>query len=105
MAAKPVMMTGVLYPLNKKDPPIPCYFSGNAWDPTLEVGGGPMPPQPPVDPGYGVEPPAHPAHPIVEPPSFSPGGGKPPPADGGWGWWPGIGWVWYPGPGGAGPKR
>jgi hypothetical protein len=30
---------------------------------------------------------------------------KPPPADGGWGWYPGYGWVYYPGPGGASPKR
>ena len=30
---------------------------------------------------------------------------KPPPANGGWGWYPGYGWVYYPGPGGAGPKR
>jgi hypothetical protein len=30
---------------------------------------------------------------------------KPPPADGGWGWFPGYGWVFYPGPGAPGPKK
>ena len=40
-----------------------------------------------------------------EPPSTMPPGMKPPPADGGWGFFPGYGWVYYPGPGGAGPKK
>ena len=44
MAAVPVMMSGVLYPKNKKDPPIPATFVGNAWNPNLSVGGGPIVP-------------------------------------------------------------
>ena len=63
----------------------------------------------PVDPGYGI-PIEHPEHPIVIPPPPSepplePGGGKPPPAEGGWGWFPPYGWGYFPGPGEAGPKK
>src|SRR6516225_4816160 len=76
MAARPVMMVGVLYPLNKMDPPVPCYFYGNAWDPSLSIGGGPIipPEQPPVG-----GPPGQPIHPIWGPPGFvPPGPGMPP---------------------------
>jgi hypothetical protein len=48
-------------------------------------------------------------HPAPTPPPegeipTTPGGIKPPPADGGWGYWPGYGWVYYPGPGAPSPK-
>jgi hypothetical protein len=46
----------------------------------------PQPPDPPEIPTIPSEP-------------------KPPPAGGGWGWFPGYGWVYYPGPGAPGPKR
>jgi hypothetical protein len=50
-------------------------------------------------------PPERPTPKPPEPPSTTPPGIKPPPADGGWGYWPGYGWVYYPAPGGeAGPK-
>ena len=88
-------------------------------------------PEKPVDPGYGIpgppypRPPSdahpehpiympgpHPEHPIVipEPPTQPPEGGgpegpvKPPPADGGWGYWHPYGWAYVPGSGQAGPK-
>jgi len=128
MSARPVMMTGVIYPLDKMHAPIAVAFVGNAWDPTLSIGGGPIPPQSPVDPGYGVPlPPGQPIHPIWGPPGFNPpgpgmppgiGGGpiipeppptqppdppdeiKPPPPEGGWGWHPDYGWGYFPGQGG-----
>ena len=68
MSAVPMAFTGVMYPLNKKDPPVACYFVGNAWSPGLSVGGGPVYPQ------GGV-----PIHPIWGPPGFNPpGAGMPP---------------------------
>lgn len=56
--------------------------------------------------------PGVPAHPIVIPPPpdmtpdvpTSPGGIKPPPAQGGWGFHPIYGWGYFPGPGEPGPK-
>jgi len=44
----------------------------------------PKPPEPPVE--------------------TTPPGIKPPPANGGWGYFPGYGWVYYPGPSAPGPK-
>jgi len=130
MSAKPVMMTGVIYPMDKMHAPMAVSFVGNAWDPTLSVGGGPViPPE---------QPPGVPIHPIWGPPGFNPpgpgmppgiGGGpiipdppteppqpepppitiviKPPPAEGGWGWMgpPINAWGYFPPPGTAGPKR
>lgn len=50
----------------------------------------------------------HPEHPIVLPPppteGLEPGGGKPPPSDGGWGYHPVYGWGYFPGPQEPGPK-
>jgi hypothetical protein len=34
----------------------------------------------------------------------TPGGIKPPPPNGGWGYFPGYGWVYYPGPSAPSPK-
>jgi hypothetical protein len=52
-------------------------------------------------------PPERPTPEPPEPPEIgtTPPGIKPPPPNGGWGYFPGYGWVYYPGPGGAGPKR
>src|SRR5499427_10343199 len=71
MSAKPVMMTGVIYPMDKMHAPMAVSFVGNAWDPTLSVGGGPViPPE---------QPPGVPIHPIWGPPGFNPPGpGMPP---------------------------
>jgi len=54
-------------------------------------------------PGEPVDRP-EPQPPPTDPPT-TPSEPKPPPANGGWGWYPPYGWVYYPGPGGAGPKR
>jgi hypothetical protein len=51
-----------------------------------------------------------PARPVPQPPPpegeipTTPGGIKPPPADGGWGYFPGYGWVYYPGASAPSPK-
>jgi hypothetical protein len=85
MAVVPVIFSGVLYPKNKKDPPMPVTFVGNAAIAGLHVGGGPAEPPPP-DSGGGpplviwggpFEPPyvdagppgpqPHPEHPIYWP--------------------------------------
>lgn len=75
------------------------------------IGGSPGVPTHPIMlpgmPGWGDP---HPAHPIVipEPPTEPPNGGdaaKPPPADGGWGYFPEYGWGYFPKPGEAGPKK
>jgi hypothetical protein len=52
---------------------------------------------PPIQPG-GPPVDAHPEHPIVLPPpvDVGPGGGKPPPPDGGWGYHPDYGWGYFP---------
>lgn len=74
--------------------------------------GGPHPEHPimlPGMPGWGDP---HPEHPIVIPPPpidppdppLQPGGIKPPPPGGGWGYHPDYGWGYFPGTGGAGPK-
>jgi len=39
------------------------------------------------------------------PPSTSPGGEKPFPPSGGWGYKEPYGWIYWPGPSGAGPKK
>src|SRR5215510_16379175 len=92
MAARPVAMTGVLYPLNKKDPPVPCYICGNAWDPRLSIWSEPIIPalpSGPVDPGYSppwAQVPEPPVNPPIEPPQ--PGGPVTPvpPPEGSAGW-------------------
>ena len=60
MAARPVAMTGVIYPLNKKDPPMAVYIQGNAWDPRLSIWSDPIippaQPQPPGEPGIPTFP-------------------------------------------------
>jgi hypothetical protein len=101
MSVVPVTISGVAYPKNKKDPPMPVTIVGFAWVTGLGVGGGP------------AEPPVHVEHPIVLPPvdpappeiPTTPTEPKPPPSDGGWGWSPAYGWGYFPGPGGATPKR
>jgi hypothetical protein len=119
MSARPIMMTGVIYPLDKMHPPLAVAFVGNSWDPTLAIGGGPIIPETPGQPGQ----PPHPAFPIWGPPGiiFPPGPGyppvvgggpiippippepptdpsipKPPPPEGGWGWHPEYGWGYFP---------
>ena len=90
MGTVPVTINGVMYPKGRSgnDAPVPCTIVGQAWISDLSVGGGPMPPQGPVDPGYSppwaqapVDPgysppwaqvPARPAHPIVLPPDLPP---------------------------------
>jgi len=93
MAEIPVTINGVIYPKGKSadDKPVPCVIVGKAWVTGLEIGGGPVyPPDqpPPVDP------------PIEEPPpDLAPNVtmvAKPPPPEGGWGWFPEYGWLYYP---------
>ena len=79
MAPRPIAMTGVIYPLNKMDPPIPCYIVGNAWDPSLDVGGGPIGPPPGVWPPAGVVSPPIYYPPEVWPPRPPGQGGVPTP--------------------------
>ena len=103
MAAAPITLHGVFYP-DAKDAdsqPWKGTFVGMAWNPSLHVGGGPMPPGVPVDP---------PVDPPIDPPPPDPFPGvtavaKPPPATGGWGWFPEYGWLYSPAAGAAGPKR
>lgn len=70
--------------------------------PPVEPGGPPVT----IWPKPGPLP--HPEHPIVLPPppteGLEPGGGKPPPPDGGWGYHPTFGWGYFPGPVEPGPK-
>src|SRR5262245_46448910 len=120
MAAVPVTFSGVFFPKNKKDPPVPGVYVGYAWATGLSVGGGPVYPTtpPPGTPEHPIVLPptdAHPEHPIFLPPDqppevppdipTDPSVGKPPPPDGGWGWSPTYGWGFFPGTGGAGPRR
>src|SRR5262245_49876841 len=69
MAVVPVIFSGVFYPKNKKDPPMPGTFVGNAGIYGLEVGGGPIIPDtpPPTEPGGG---PPKPVFPIWGPPGM-----------------------------------
>src|SRR5262245_45444293 len=46
MSARPIMLDGVLYPKDKMHAPIAVTFMGVAYDPTLEIGGGPILPMP-----------------------------------------------------------
>lgn len=72
----------------------------------------PKPPVPPVgiwpNPPEGIAP--HPEHPIVLPPNIVPpdppdsGAVKPPPEDGGWGYFPEYGWGYFPKATEPGPK-
>jgi len=103
-------------------PQMPPGFWGGGMGPgvTPQPPGGGAPPQPthpivlpPVEPGgppVTIWPsPGHPSHPIVlpplpeAPPDTGEGGGKPPPADGGWGFHPEYGWGYFP-VGTPGPK-
>jgi|SRR6516162_8966473 len=104
MAAVPITIHGVIYPSGKSggraasDQPFKATFVGLAWNPNLGVGGGPI--YPPVDPP--------PVDPPIDPPPPDPAPGlttvaKPPPAGGGWGFFPEYGWLYYPA--GAQPKR
>lgn len=124
MAAKPIVIDGVFLPKTKKagDQPIPAYFIGLSYDPSLSVGGGPVvPPGIEIPPDLGIwpNPPEgiapHPEHPIVLPPG---GPTEPPPdvipdpppkvAKPGWNWAPGWSqWIWVaiPGSGQAQPKK
>jgi hypothetical protein len=104
MAAVPVIINGVLMPKAKDagSKPVPAVFYGYASIAGLEVGGGPIIPDHPVDP---------PIDPPVDPPS---GGGvavviKPAPVTGGWGLASQSGgeltWFYVPSQSGAGPKK
>ena len=42
MSVVPIILSGVFYPKNKKDPPLIGTFIGNAAIAGLEVGGGPI---------------------------------------------------------------
>jgi hypothetical protein len=124
MATVPVILSGVFYPKNKKDPPLVGTFVGNAAVAGLQVGGGPI--EPPPDSGEGPplviwgggnEPfptppimwPGFPNSPppVVEPPPEFPNPGpvKPFPPDGGWGYSERTGWVFKPPAGSATPKK
>jgi len=119
MGVVPVTINGVAYPKNKKDPPFPVTIVGYAWITGLHPDANPPTDQPYPDHGLpGPQP--HPEHPIVIPPELPPIEepppetpldqlltlvAKPPPAEGGWGWFPEYGWVYSPAAGTAGPKR
>jgi hypothetical protein len=132
MAAVPVILSGVFYPKNKKDPPLVGTFVGNAAISGIGVGGGPAEPPKPGEPPLVIWGPGdpypdqglpggqpHPEHPIywpgfpdrpppvVEPPPEFPGVGpvKPFPPDGGWGYSDRTGWVFKPPAGSATPKK
>ena len=102
MAAVPVVINGVLMPKGKGagDKPVPAVFLGYATIAGLEVGGGPIIPDPP--PEVPVEPPVQPAPPDLAVVI------KPAPATGGWGLAANdkaLQWYFVPGASGAGPKR
>lgn len=111
MAVVPVIITGVAYPKNKKDPPLPCTFVGNAAIAGLEVDNEPPPdikPEPPLviwgpgGPWIGVGPIIPPEPPPEKPPS------PPVPPHEGWNWSDAkSGWyyLYVPGKEGTGPKR
>lgn len=69
MSAVSVTINGVIYDKQWRTAR-PVVLIGEAFLTGLEVGGGPSPPQAPVDPGYGISI-ERPAHPIA------PGGGLP----------------------------
>ena len=120
MAVVPVIISGVLYPKNKKDPPVAATFVGNAAIAGLEVGGGPIippdeideipKPEPPLVIWGGPFDPPHPEHPIVLPPDLPPDQppAQPVPPHEGWNWSQAkSGWyyLYVPGQGEPGPKR
>jgi len=103
MAAVPVIINGVLMPKGKSatDKPIPAVFMGYISVAGLEVGGGPVIPDPP--PEIPVEP-----LPEPEPKPDLAVIIKPAPETGGWGCAANdqtLQWYFVPGASGAGPKR
>lgn len=124
MAAVEVTISGMLYDkINRTQQNV--VLIGEAFLTGLSVGGGPIipppedkPPRPPLgiwpNPPEGQAPlPSHPIalpgdpwwpKPPIEPPTPQPPEGKPPPAEGGWGWWPPYGWGYFPGTSSPGPK-
>jgi len=108
MAAVPVSMNVVIYPMDKRagSQPYKATIVGSAWLTGLAVGGGPTP----GGPGD-----AHPEHPIVLPPVETPPDPdkfpnisailKSAPPGGGWQFTADNGWQYDPGTSGAGPKR
>jgi len=92
MAAVDVTISGVIYDKTARTMR-PVVIMGEASLTGLGVGGGPMPPQGPVDPGYSPpwaqvpdQPPGQPGvpiHPIWGPPGFNPPGPGMPPGIGG----------------------
>lgn len=127
MAAVEVTLSGVLY--DKLSRTVrPVVFIGEASLTGLEVGGGPIMPPPfdpnaprpshpiakPGDPWWGSD--LRPSHPIALPgdpwwpkppidPPDPPTAVKPPPDDGGWGYFPEYGWGYFPEAGTPGPKK
>ena len=68
MAAVPITIIGTITSGDKSEQ---CTLTGLASLTGLTVGGGPIMPAPPVDPGYGVPlPPGVPTHPIALPPGI-----------------------------------
>jgi hypothetical protein len=112
VASVPITITGVLFDKYARTTQL-ITLMGEANLTGLGVGGGPIMPQPPGIWGGGNEP--FPTPPIAAPlppwgniPSIPPPseGEKPPPEEGGWGYWgdPVNAWVYKPGPGQASPK-
>ena len=102
MAAVPVIINGVMMPKTKEAgaKPVPAVFIGYASIVGLEVGGGPIIPDPP--PEVPVDPPTEP------PPASLAVIIKPAPATGGWGLASDnkqLQWYFVPSQSGAGPKR
>jgi hypothetical protein len=101
MAAVPVIINGVMMPTGKAagDKPVPAVFIGYASIAGLEVGGGPVIPDPP---------PVVPIDPPTEPPPSLAVVIKPAPVTGGWGL-AGQGgqlqWYFVPAASGAQPKK
>lgn len=112
MAAVPIVFSGVFYPKNKMDKPIPGTFVGNAVIAGLEVGGGPIEPPPDIKPepplviwGGPIDP--YPDHALPEPPPEKPPTTPEKPHEG-WNWSAAkSGWyyLYVPGEGTAEPKR
>ena len=121
MASQSVTINGILWDHAWKTPR-KVTLVGEAYLTGLEPGY----PLPPEGPGWPDEPPPRPqpkppgfwgptdprpTPPIAFPPEYpdppAGGGDKPPPEEGGWGYWADISsWVYKPAPGsGAGPKR
>lgn len=131
MAVVPVTIYGMLYPAAKGEKPQMVTLTGVQWNPTLDVGGGPIlppdevkPPEPPLtiwpNPPEGIAP--LPEHPIVIPPPVDlppidpPASSTQPVKPNAWNWndgkdpqYPNAGWyyVYVPDPnkGQPGPKR